>query len=174
MSPPFQCLGTILAGCSSATAGAKVLLRRLLVRVQSQVPAGRYWNVVDDISCVVLGTLRLVEKWSKQVLVLFTDGLEALRLPLSRGKCKILSTHKGLGDSLAGDFHHKGFVHCKWARNVGVDAVIGGKRMHRVAKGRILKLRRRASRLRRLRRACTRTDHLVASCQSSVGLWGRE
>ena len=95
VSAAFWCEGTILAGCSLATTGAKIVLADLLAGLSTRLPRGGLWNVVDDISACMAGPAKVVQ--AKTVLAIKHVQKRAgeLGLPLSLGKCKVITSGPG-------------------------------------------------------------------------------
>ena len=62
----------------------------LLETVAARLPTCRLWNVVDDISGHVAGTLKMVQVLTAEAARLLVEVFQARDLPLSKGKSKIL------------------------------------------------------------------------------------
>ena len=82
---------TILAGCSGATAIAKLLHRRLLKGILAKLSTIRVKNVVDDIALRAVGPARTIMKQVAQETVELKDGLKKVGLPMSSNKTVFLA-----------------------------------------------------------------------------------
>ena len=102
LSAAVQANGTVVAGCSCATALAKLLLISALRAAALAAPIARVLNVVDDVSGHVTGACTMVAQQLAAAYRAFCAKVKEANLPLSRNKTKALATSKKLRDALMG------------------------------------------------------------------------
>ena len=152
-SRAFQAFGTILAGCSSATTAARIILVRLLHKTQNTLPTLHMWNVVDDVSLHASGSDRMVSHALGNAGNMLAAGLVDLRLPLAKNKSKFLASSDEVAMQLQAVWKDNDFKRVSTTRNVGGDAGDQKKRRIPIAKNRFTASLKRNFRLRALRRA---------------------
>eukprot|EP00959_Pyramimonas_sp_CCMP1952_P374589 7845033-Pyramimonas_sp.AAC.1 len=117
--------GTVVAGCSCATALAKLLLSSVLRAAASAAPIARILSAVDDVSCHATGQRTMVAQQLAAACRAFCAKTEENNLPLSRSKTKALATSSKLRDALRSqpgwDLAEGDFVDVH--RDLGGDAV---------------------------------------------------
>ena len=96
VSSVFHASGTVLAGCSLATSLARVLLFRLLTKVEGEHPSVMVRNVIDDISVQSIGTSLHVVRELGGVGGKLIAGLQQLRVVVSEKNQMCLPRRKEL------------------------------------------------------------------------------
>ena len=130
LSQSVEANGTVVAGCSCATALAKLLLLSALRAAALAAPIARILNVVDDVSAHVVGSTTMVAQQLGAAYREFCAKVEEAHLQLSRHKTKALATSRALRDALlrqpGWDIGEDDFVDVH--RDLGGDATSGSYR----------------------------------------------
>ena len=108
-SRPVSVVGTVLPGCSLANTASKVLLYRLLRRVDDRWPLVRVKNVVDDIALQSNGLEDVIVPQMAGAALLLVIGLRTLELPLSLPKTAYMASSTRLAARLAYIWRSYGF-----------------------------------------------------------------
>ena len=164
--------GTILAGCSCATALAKVLVYRLLRSLSGKYAGLHLKNVVDDVSIQVVGTSRFVANNLGRAGREFAEGLRDLRLPLSVDKTCFVASSLALEQLLQAEWFAYGFKVKDTCRNLGTDATAGRKRRVSVARSRLKVASARTKRLQRLRAVGVNLGFVQRAGPTAAATWG--
>ena len=104
VSEAFETNGGILAGCSCATTLARVMVYRLLLRIQNEYAGLFLANVIDDVSATSVGTRRFVIRVVQGVTGQLVRGFAELELPLNGKKSVFVCSDPDLGSVLEDDF----------------------------------------------------------------------
>ena len=133
----------ITAGSGFATTELRVLLYRLLKRIEENHPHVRLVDYVDDVSAEAVGEASVVRERLHAAGLDLCLGLQALGLRLSESKCKVMAS----SDCVAADVAHKlrmfGFKAAKRARSLGVGLGAGVRRNTQVQASRFKAFKRR-------------------------------
>ncbi len=144
----------ITAGSGTATVELKVMLMRLLDRIEADHPSVRVTSYVDDVSCEVTGTQASVVRTLSLAGDQLCDGLVALKLRLSTdGKCLFTSTSYAVGDQVAGRLKRFGVVFAARVKSLGVGLGGGARRNAAVQESRLKKFVKRVHKLAALVKA---------------------
>ena len=135
-SRPVSVVGTILPGCSLATTAAKILLYKLLFRVSLKWPRVRVKNVVDDFSLQIHCPEDEIGSLLAAATLHLVIGLRTLQLPLSPPKTAYLASSATLAATLDWIWRKYKFPRKLSLRNLGTDAVSGGRRASAVQNSR--------------------------------------
>ena len=146
-SQPFEVGGTILAGCSCATTLAKLLLLRLLRKVDRAYPLVHITNVVDDVAAQACGTQAQVATQLAGATEDLLEGFSRLHLPVSIKKTAFMANSQELGKDLCDRWSLKMAAHRRSIRHLGTDATVSRRRVVKtslvrrsIAKGKALRL----------------------------------
>ncbi len=138
----------ITAGSGTATVELKIMLMRLLDRVQAAHPSLRITSYVDDLSCEVAGTHAAVVSTLSAAGNQLCEGIVALKLRLSTsGKCICTSASPAAGHLIARRLSRFGVVFASRVRSLGAGLGGGTRRNVTVQMSR---LRKFLSRVRKL------------------------
>ena len=152
LSEAIMANGTVAAGCSCATALAKLLLLSALRAAALAALMAGLLNVVDDVSGHVAGPLTMVAQQLGAAYRAFCAKMAEARLPLSRSKTKALATSKELRAALmrqpGWDIGLEDFVDVH--RDLGGDAVSGSYRRVTTAASRERQAKAQGRKLTRL------------------------
>ncbi len=91
----------LAAGSGLATTELRVVLLRLLDRIAAQFPDVKLSAYVDDIIAESTGSRRSVQRALSEAGTALCQGLGGVRLRLSPGKCKVISSVVGVGAKVA-------------------------------------------------------------------------
>ena len=122
------------------------MLLRLLDKVQALCPGIQLSVYVDDISAEATGPPDSVFSATVRAGEMLCDGLLALRLRLSDGKCLCTASSAALGHRIAGGLRRFGIRYAARVKSLGVGMGAGVRRNVQAQTGRF---RQFASRLRR-------------------------
>ena len=159
-------------GCSNATAGATGLLLRSLRSVRMRYPRIMVWNVVDDISSLLVAqTQRMLEEALTRFCCALCSMVKQLRQQMQAGKSKILLNRPPLQQILA-NAAATGFTVTPHARKFGLDCSSSGKRRSTVQKARLRKGSTRQTRLVQVSPSGRCGANLQRSAIQAVQTWG--
>ncbi len=162
----------ITAGSGMATTELRVLLLRLLDRVRAKYPGIGLAAYVDDIAADVAGTdARAIEIMCGAGDML-CSGLRGLRLQLSAGKCKVVTSSKTVTSTIAQRLAAHGVVAATWAKALGVAVTAGSRRCVAVQAMRFRTFAGRLARYNRIRRARVDAARLLRTGGMAVMTYG--
>ena len=174
VSDAVEANGTVVAGCSCATALGKLLLLAALRAAAAAAPAARLLNVVDDVSAHVTGTTAFVARQLGGAFKAFNEAVAELRLPVSAHKTKAMATSNGLKAALMSQegwtLEFADFVDAH--RDLGGDATSGSYRRVTVATSREAAARPQGRKLRRLFRPDEAKARIHRAGPTAKATWG--
>eukprot|EP00971_Amphidinium_carterae_P310976 6179825-Amphidinium_carterae.2 len=167
-----QYRGSVTPGCVLAVSAAKVLLWPMLCYLRQKWPLLTAISLVDDLSLHYVGREEPVEQEITEATSYVLDWLAKEGLPCSQSKCKILCNHKNLRQRLQTRFQPEGFVAAKVTRHLGHDAAGNLRRRVAVRTTRRKAAARRMVKLRQLRKAGAKVQHIARTGAVSMRVWG--
>ena len=166
--------GTVVAGCSCATALAKLVLLSALRAAAIAAPIARLLNVVDDVSAHVTGARSMVAQQLGATYRAFCAKVKEANLPISRHKTKALATSKELRLALmkqpGWDIGPDDFVDVH--RDLGGDAISGSYRRVTTTVARERQARAQGRKLTRLFRPGLDRARVFRAGPTAKATWG--
>jgi len=164
--------GTILAGCSCATSLAKLLLLRLLKRVDAQFPLVHIRNVVDDVSAQACGTRAQVSTQLGLATEALLEGFGKLHLPVSKKKTLYMANSQDLSEELGKLWSLTKGARRQAVRLLGTDATMARSRATKVSKARKTIAKKQCGRLAMISDAGVRAHLVFRAGVTTKVIWG--
>ena len=162
----------ITAGSGTATTELRVLLIRLLDRIATRFPQAVLNVFVDDMSVEATGTQHSVVAVVAAAGKALCDGLVALRLKLSEGKCQCSANSASVGHRVAAALSEFGVRYSARVKSLGVGMASGARRNVKVQASRFRTFAARLRNYAKLQRSRVATARIIRTGGKATMTYG--